>query len=179
MTDKLQSNGWRVDNWPIQVYVTRRLYLCIILLASSDRKFQIFVVIFCVVVCIIFCHIRPRKDAFVDFTITVQSMMCTNNWVHHSLQVVFICQYLYDAYWSESIQDYVMTHCFALYVLLCSLSSNCTHIVVNTDHYCDITLRKTGVIMRAICNTIGFVTVLMNNQILLQRAFLSRGQNVD
>ena len=234
--------------WPIQVYVTRRLYLCIILLASSDRKFQIFVVIFCVVVsysviyvpenmflsispllCSLWCVptigyiIACRSYSFVNIFMMRTDLKVFRIMSWHTVLRCMSCYVLFTLRWRHNDHAGVSNHqphgCLlnrlfrrkskktsklrvtglcagnspgtgefpaqmASYAENVSIwwrhhESNCTHTVVNTDHYCDMTLRKTGVIMRAICNTIGFVTVLLNNQILLQRAFLSRGQNVD
>ena len=101
--------GLYVFNWSIYVKVVERIYLQLMLLSSSNRKYPPFPLFsyFSVVVCLrcLLYHIlslivytfRENRE-FVFFSI-VQFMMSANSRIRFGLQIVFVCLYITPSYY--------------------------------------------------------------------------------
>ena len=89
--------GLYVCNWPISTQVIERIYLWLMWLSSSNRKYQPFPLLsyFSVVVCLrcLLHHILSRNWDFV-LIIIVQFMMSANSPIRYGLQIVFVCLYI-------------------------------------------------------------------------------------
>ena len=90
--------------WPISVQVIEMIYLKLMLLSSSNRKYQPYPLLsyFPVVVCLRYLlhHILSlitytfRENWDFVFIIIVQIMMNANSRIRFGLQIVFICLYI-------------------------------------------------------------------------------------